>query len=415
MISPEVGTGGVTADSKKLMREATALLQDLVRLPSVNGRDPERPVVERLLEAALQLGLDGELVAGDDARPNALVHWGEGQEAFAFIAHSDTVSEGRRDAWSFPPFGAEVHNGRLYGRGAADNKGGMVAALFAIASVADSGRLDPSKHALLLAAVADEESGASSPIGLKHMLQSGRLDARGAVYTYAGDDINLGHRGLLRLTLTAHGRSVHTGSPGWSRGEQGVNAVTGLAEVLLQLESLQWPVKAAPGFEHLGCKLTAGTLIEGGTYASVVPDQATAVVDVRLLPGQSAEGVVERIHGVAVEVCSRRPGLRVDHSLDIDLPPASIPPDHRLVKTAGRIAGQITKRDWPARAAGPANEGYMLIGAGVPTLCGFGPLGGNAHAADEWIDLHSLVQTIDVYAELAVAYLTEEQEQHDGT
>ncbi len=198
---------------KDLLAQVTHLLQDLIRLPSVNGRDPERPVAERLLQAGEWLDLKGELIALDEARPNALIAWGEGPAAFAFIAHTDTVSEGRPEAWSFPALGGEVHNDRLYGRGAADNKAGMVAALFAMARLAKSGRLDPSRHRLMLAAVADEESGASSPIGLKALLDAGRLDAKGAVYTYAGDDICLGHRGLLRLTLTAYGQSVHTGSP----------------------------------------------------------------------------------------------------------------------------------------------------------------------------------------------------------
>ncbi len=397
-------------EPKDVLIEATNLLQDLVRLPSVNGRDPEGPVAERLLQAAVELGLKGELIAGTESRPNALIAWGEGPAAFAFIAHSDTVSEGRPEAWSFPAFGAEVHCGRLYGRGAADNKAGMVAALFAMARLAESGRLDPKRHRILLAAVVDEESGASSPMGLKALLDAGRLEATGAVYTYAGDDICLGHRGLLRLTLTAHGQSVHTGSPAWTRGEEGVNAVTGLAEALLQLEALEWPETPYPGFEHLACMVTPGTMFEGGTYASVVPDRASALVDVRLMPGQSSGQVADIIAAVTAQVCGRRPGLQISQTVDVDLPAAAMPPDHRLVRTAARITSQIAGRQLPARAAGPANEGYMLIKAGIPTLCGFGPLGGNAHAGDEWVDLKSLVQTIEIYAELAVAYLTQAQE-----
>ncbi len=187
----------------------------------------------------------------------------------------------------------------------------------------------------------------------------------------------------------------------------------GLAELLLRLEGLEWPQMAFPGFEGLACMLTPGTLFEGGTYPSVVPDRASAVVDVRLMPGQSSGQVAETIAGVAAEVCEGRSGLRIYQTVDIDLPAAAIPPDHRLVRTAARIVEQITGRQLPARAAGPANEGYMLINAGIPTLCGFGPLGGNAHAADEWVDLNSLVQTIEIYAELAAAYLTQEQEQPD--
>jgi acetylornithine deacetylase/succinyl-diaminopimelate desuccinylase-like protein len=82
----------------------------------------------------------------------------------------------------------------------------------------------------------------------------------------------------------------------------------------------------------------------------------------------------------------------------IALPAAAIPQDHRLVQIAQHVAKSITGTDWEARGAGPANEGYMLIETGIPTLCGFGPRGGNAHAPDEWVSVESIPETIAMFA-----------------
>jgi acetylornithine deacetylase/succinyl-diaminopimelate desuccinylase-like protein len=90
-----------------------------------------------------------------------------------------------------------------------------------------------------------------------------------------------------------------------------------------------------------------------------------------------------------------------------DLPGAAIPMDHPLATIAQHHARAVTGLAWPIAGAGPANEGYMLIGAGIPTLCGFGPTGGNAHAPDEWVELDSLPQTIAIYAAIIQETLAE--------
>ena len=206
-------------------------LQDLVRIPSVNGRENEGEVAGRVLEEARALGLDGEIVAPNPERPNVLASWGEGERGFALLAHMDSVAEGA-GPWKHPPFAAAIEDGRLYGRGAADNKAGLACSLYTLALLRDAGRLDPNEVRLLAAGVADEESGASSPDGMRALVDGGYLPVQGAIYSYTSDIVCVGHRGLLRLEIEAHGRAVHSGSEAWSRGEAGANAVTGLAAAL---------------------------------------------------------------------------------------------------------------------------------------------------------------------------------------
>lgn len=386
--------------------EMTVFLQRLVRTPSVNGRETEAAVAQCVAEEAARLGFAAQLVARDVTRPNVLVSWGEGPAGFAFIAHMDTVAEGDLSAWTTPPFAAAIREGRLYGRGAADNKAGLVCGLYTLALLRDAGLVDPAAVHVSVAGVVDEESGASSPLGVRYLLDEGLLaGVRGAIYAYASDIVCIGHRGLLRVILRAEGQALHSGSAAWSQGVGGVNAVTGLAAILLRLEALQLPAPAHPAFQGLRCTLTPGTRFNGGEFESLVPARAEALVDVRLMPGQAAEDVLVAIEQVIAEELARRPGLRVSMEVKNRLPAVAIPWDHPLATLAQRYTEAVTGTAWPIAGAGPANEGYMLIEAGIPTLCGFGPTGDNAHAPDEWVELASLPRTVVMFAGIVRDYV----------
>lgn len=385
--------------------EALDFLRDLVRIPSVNGRDPEKQVAERILAEARRLDLPAGLAAKDLNRPNALVTLGNGKKGFALIGHMDTVAEGKQEDWQHPPFSAEIDGGLLFGRGAADNKAGIACGLYTLALLRDQHLLDLQNYRVTLAGVVDEESGASSTLGVRYLLDCGRLKAFGAIYTYTSDIVCIGHRGLLRVEITTHGTSSHAGLSEWKNQRLGDNAVMGLAEILLELEKLQLPFDERPGFEHLGSTITPGTLISGGDYPSIVPNKASAMVDIRLMPGQSADDVLNRIDLSMDQVCQRRPGLIAEKKVTVNFPGAAIPQDHPLVTIAQDFTEIYTGRRWEAKGAGPGNEGYMLIGAGIPTLCGFGPTGGNPHAPDEWVQIDSLSKTIAIYTGIILKYL----------
>jgi acetylornithine deacetylase/succinyl-diaminopimelate desuccinylase-like protein len=399
-------------DAASLLRAAnlyqpdiTAFLSDLVRIPSVNGRDSEDRIAQRVQEEADKLGLESRLVAQEPDRPNVLVTYGSGAERFALIGHMDTVAAGDPDAWSSPPFAAEIKDGCMLGRGAADNKAGIACGLYTLALLRDLNLIDPAHQQVLVAGVVDEESGACSPLGVRYLLDSGALQVQGAIYTYTSDIVCIGHRGLIRLELKAQGQAVHAGVAEWHRRVQGANAVIALADLLLRLEALNIPATAPPGFEHLGFTITPGTIFHGGSYPSIVPDSATAIVDIRLLPGQSSSDVLERVREQIGIVTSERPRITFEMNVTVDIPGAVIPQDHPLASLAQDYTEAVMGRRWETAGAGPANEGYMLIGAGIQTLCGFGPTGGNPHAPDEWVDVNSLPATVAMFAGIIHDYL----------
>ena len=383
-----------------------AFLQDLVRIPSVNGRDSENEVAQRVAREARNLGLEVQLITKNLDHTNVVVTLGRGSTSFDLIAHMDTVAEGDHASWNSPPFEAAIVDGNMIGRGTADNKAGLACGLYAMQLLRDQQMLDLDRYQVVLAGVVDEESGACSDLGVHHLLQEGLLHGKGAIYAYASDIVCIGHRGLIRLELTARGESTHAGLAEWHQRRRGVNAVSGLADILLRLEDLQIPVTPVRGFEHLGCTITPGTQFSGGNYPSVVPEKAVAMIDIRLLPGQNASQVLASVQQVIDKVTKEREGLIVSSELLVNIPGAAIDYDHPLANIAQKHARQYIGGAWEKRGAGPANEGYMLIGAGIPTLCGFGPTGGNAHAPNEWVSVESLPRTSAMFAAIVQEYLS---------
>jgi acetylornithine deacetylase/succinyl-diaminopimelate desuccinylase-like protein len=389
----------------KYQSDITEFTRDLVRIPSVNGRDTEKELAKRIQVEAEKLGFESHLMALQPERPNVLVTYGSGPERFALIGHMDTVAEGDSERWSSPPFAAELKNERIIGRGTADNKAGIACGLYTLAVLRDLDLIDQNRQQVIMAGVVDEESGACSPLGVRHLLDSSALQARAAIYTYASDIVCIGHRGLIRAELIAKGESVHAGISEWHRRSRGANAVLALAELLLMLENVNMPGTPPPGFEHLGFTITPGTIFKGGSFPSIVPDSASAVVDIRLLPGQPSNEVIDLIQEQIDLVKRARPSINFEMKVPVDIPGAMIPKEHPLALIAQDYTEAVTGRRWETAGAGPANEGYMLIGAGIPTLCGFGPTGGNPHAPDEWVEIDSLPATVAMFAGIIHDYL----------
>lgn len=403
----KLDTNAIFKKASEYAPQVEAFLADLVRIPSVNKRDPEINVAKRILEEAQKLGLENKLVAKDNQRPNALASYGSGENGFALIGHIDTVAEGSATSWAYPPFEAQIHNGRMFGRGVADNKAGIACGLYTLVLLRELGLIDPKTQSAMVAGVADEEAGACSTLGVRYLLDSQRLKAKGAIYTYTSDIVCIGHRGLLRLEISTKGESIHAGIDAWHNKTSGLNAVIALADIVLRLEKLKVETKSYPGFENLGFTITPGTIFKGGDYESIVPESASTIVDIRLLPGMDGQEIIEKVKAVILAVEKERPGLKTAIEKKVDIPGAAIALDHPLARIAQDYTEIYTGKRWDAAGAGPGNEGYMLIGAGIPTLCGFGATGGNPHAPDEWVLLSSLPVTIAIYTGIIHDYLNQ--------
>lgn len=375
----------------------------LIRTPSVNGVQDEAGVAALIAGEAARLGLLVQLAGAQPRRPNVIVSTSaQGETGLLLLGHLDTVPEGDAALWTHPPFAAEVAQGRLYGRGAADTKGGMAAALYALAALASvPGALAHGRAQFI--GVPDEETGATGTLGIRWLAEHGLLAAAGAIYAYAGEELILGHRGLLRLRLTAEGTAIHTGAHAWQEREGGANAVTGMARLLLALEARPFERSEARYFEPFRTVVTPGTMIEGGTAVNIVPDRCRALVDIRTTPEHDAAALERWIAAEAQAI----PGVRFSVERINHIPAVCASPEAAIFRVLDDAAQAVRGAAPVWTVAGPANEGYLLIERGIPTVCGFGPVGANAHAVDEYVEIASLSDAALIYA-LTAARLSAE-------
>lgn len=378
--------------------ELIGFCQALVRTPSVNGVHGEEAVANLIAEFALSHGLNAEVLGLEAERPCTLVRVGpDGDAGLLLVGHTDTVAVGNEDAWDYPPFGAEIVDGRLYGRGAADTKGGIVAAMSALLMLQENAP-DKLRRPVLLACVPDEESGATGRLGIRYLHGIGKLSGHGAIYAYPGvQRIKVGHRGVLRLRIVTRGKSFHTGSAWWQNEDKSYNAVTGMAELLLELEQLELPEKSSSDlFERLFTVITP-TVIQGGTGPSITPDYCEAIVDIRLVPSYPREEVEGLVNGVVACIREKRTKLQVEITTDTYLPPTVVSPDTKIVSVLSDSIRKVLGEEPMIIVSGPANESYLLNSLGIPTCC-LGPNGRGVHSENEHVFVDSIFQAAAIYA-----------------
>lgn len=266
--------------------------------------------------------------------------------------------------------------------------------------------LKGSQGSVKFAAVVDEESGASSELGVKYLLQEdfiGGAECCGSIYTYHGRTVTIGHRGLLRLWINVGGVPVHAGSSQWALKEKGANSIMLLVKILNTIDMLDWEQKDVEGFKRCPLTVTPGTLIEGGEGESIIPEKARALVDIRIPPDHDHGAILERIKETVSDVVDAHNGSHSDKvSADVvvknRIPSYYLSPDHKLAQVCALEIEKITGVRPELRGCGPANEGYMLGNAGIPCIPGMGPIGGNAHAIDEFVVCDSLCETVKIYS-----------------
>ena len=360
-----------------MQRSARAILERLVRIPSPTGE--ERAAAEACASLCSEAGLEVVLEDVSPGRPNVVARWKVGRHPHVLLTgHLDTVPVG--EGWTVDPFGAEVGEGRLYGRGACDMKGGLAAMLSAMVDMRRRGE-EPAGDVTLAAVVGEEEDSA----GTRALVARG-IQADSAVLAEpTAMQLVVSNRGLLNFRIVVKGASAHASSPALGR-----NAVTAAAAIVLELESIGEQLARQPHPAFGPPSLTVGT-IHGGTRPYVVPDRCVIEVDRRINPGETAEQVVGELETAIALTRKRLPWLEADVVSGSDYLPFEIPQDHELVRSmsAAMSAAGLPRQVSAWRAASDA--GFLVHGAGIPcVLFGPGDIEQAAHRPDEWIDLDDL-------------------------
>ena len=301
------------------------------------------------------------------------------------LAHLDTVPIGT--GWTVDPLGAEIRNGRLYGRGAADMKAGLAIALGLLraAAAARGCRCD-----LVLAATVDEEG--PNMLGAHALVDAGSLRRTDQLLALepTGLRLRIAQVGLRWLSVTVYGRMAHAG-----RAHLGVDANHVMSRLVDRLKErvLDWnvehPLLGRPRF-------TCGK-IEGGVAPNVVPGTCTAEFDLRVVPPLEPSDAESLVTSVAEEVVAEFPGSRCEITpLGVARPPVQASADSRIVQGIEAAFRRVTGGPL-ARGGDDGHEAYTdssMISAltGSTSATVFGPGSSDqAHVADEYVALEDLV------------------------
>lgn len=374
------------------MDPAISLLRDLVAIDSVNpslvaGAAGEAAIAARIADELRAIGLDVDIQEVRPGRPNVigLLEASQPGRALMYCGHVDTVSVEGMDR----PFDPVEQDGRLYGRGAQDMKGGVAAMIDAARAVA--GRLTRGK--LIVAAVVDEEY---ASIGADALVT--QWHAQAAVVTEPTDlQIAVGHKGFSWVAIDTRGRAAHG-----SRPKDGRDAIAYMGRVLARLDELDRDLQARPPHPILGTGSLHASLIAGGREWSSYPDRCSLKMERRTTVGEAGEVALDEVLAILSDLRREDPGFEADARLVFSRPPYEIPSDHELVRT---LAGILRARGQSDVVSGMSfwTDAAILGHAGIPSLL-FGPGGAGLHGTDEYVRVDDVTACRDALADLALAF-----------
>jgi succinyl-diaminopimelate desuccinylase len=378
-------------------QEIVGFLVRLVRAPSVNPPGDTTALAAEIQEELREFRSPHELHSSDERKPNVILRAGtRSGKVLCFNSHMDTVPVGSSRKWKHDPFGAEILEGNLYGRGSADAKGCSVAMLMAVRAIEKAGiqllgQLD-------VAIASDEETGGA--MGTQWLLENGVLEPNFAVIgEITSNRVAIAEKGMLVLSVTTSGRTAHASTP-W----EGVSAISSMARLIRAMETA-----LGDSFEKKRHPLTPPPsynfgLIEGGVAINVVPDECRMTMDRRTLPGEALEEAEREIAGILDRLKKADATFEADYSVLYRANAFETPPECDLVRSAARACGLMGLDDEPIGYQ-QVSDGRFFADRGIPTVL-MGPGTAElAHTPDEHVPVAAVVEAVKLYALAAIEIL----------
>jgi acetylornithine deacetylase len=373
------------------MDPAVSLLRDLVAIDSVNpslvpGAAGEAQIGEAIAAHLSRLGLDvvRQPVAGDRANIIGVLDGRAPGPSLMFCGHMDTVGVDGMTA----PFTPEIRNGRLYGRGAQDMKGGVAAMIDAARVVAANGL--PAGR-LIIAAVIDEEY---ESCGADALVREWKADA-GVVTEPTDLQIAVAHKGFAWVEIDTHGRAAHG-----SRPAEGRDAILYMGRVLSAFEALNTRLQSSATHARLGAASLHASIIAGGRELSSYPDRCALKVERRTIPSETVQKVWQEVDEILGRLRAADPAFEADARLIFSRPPYELPDTHPAPQGLARAAEQITGRAQSFGGMSFWTDAAVLGEAGTPSLL-YGPGGAGLHSTEEYVVVDDVLTCRDVLASFA--------------
>lgn len=366
------------------------LLRDLVAIDSVNpslvpGAAGEKQIADAIAAHLRRLGLDVHLQEAAHGRPNVIGVF-EGRErgrSLMLCGHVDTVGVEGMSA----PFDPVERDGRLYGRGAQDMKGGIAAMIDAVRVLIDRGL---SRGRIIIAAVIDEEY---ASVGADALVTEWTADA--AVVTEPTDlNVGVGHKGFAWFEIETRGRAAHG-----SRPKEGIDAIVHMGRVLNRLEHLDRELQSRSAHPVMGTASLHASLIDGGRELSSYPDRCRLQMERRTVPGESGDSALTEICGLLDAMRAEDASFDATVRLMFSRPPYELAPRHEL-STA--LLGAAAASGCTSTSVGMSfwTDAAVLGSAGIPSVL-FGPGGAGLHSVEEYVIVDDVLRCRDALARLA--------------
>ncbi len=365
--------------SKLLRDEITFILKKLVQIPSENPPGITKEIVNFLItevfkkEQGFQNRVDVYIKNGVELH-NLVSTIGNGKKKIILSGHFDVVPFGDAVQWKYPPFSGKIKNGRLYGRGSADMKGGVASLIGVIKTL----RKIPDffeKYTLVFVGTADEEAGMTGAVSLS---KQGVMDDSILLIIAEPTDlkIGIGEKGLLWVKLKIIGKSAHGSTP-----YEGINAIEGALRIIPQL----YDCIAEKSNDILGKSTLNIGKISGGTAINIVPEQAILDLDYRLIPEQDHNSIIDNLKNLEKHNCT------IDIEIINELSALQTDSNHPFIQNLKEISkSEVLGLSYATDAAHLINVNspipFVIFGPGDPS---------NIHKIDEYIELEHVFQATE--------------------
>lgn len=390
--------------------ELISLIQDLVQIDSVirpETGNTEHKVACYIIDW-IRRELDIEPIICEVApnRENIILTIDSGHPGPCLMieGHMDVVSEGDKAAWKYDPFGAEIVDGRIYGRGSCDMKAGDAIALLIAKSFRRTDQ--PWIGKLRLGIVCDEEG---MMIGIKHFIKNGYADDVDACLIPEPEENNLciSMKGAIRAIVRVKGKMAHGAMP-----LVGINPNTRLARIILAFEEYEKQEKIRCGVDpYLGLPSITFTVIQSPPAGSpaqlnVMPAEAIAYVDIRTTPAQNHDAVKKKLQSILDELSGSDPDFKAELEFIEDRPVVSISKDEPIAAVSAQAYKDVTGKDPIWNGVPGATDGTFLSAwKNIPCIVnGPGPRH-IPHQIDEYVEIDEAYECAKIYALTASRFL----------
>jgi len=381
----------ITIDQDYLIRTLT----DLIKIDSVNptlaaGGAGEAEIAAFIAGKLRNLNLEVAIHEPEPGRASVVgrLPGTGGGRSLMLNGHIDTVDVAGMAA----PFTPEIKDGKIYGRGAYDMKGSVAANMTAVKALVEAGVALGGD--VLIAAVADEEY---ASLGTADVIE--RYSVDGAIVTEP-TELNLcpAHKGFIWLEVETIGRAAHG-----SRFNEGIDANMRMGRFLAELERLEQSLRTQAGHPLVGPPSLHAAIIEGGSEVSVYAAHCRLQIERRTIPGESEAQVIGEIQQIIDKLAAAEPTFKAMVKPFFVRDPFEVSAEAAIVQAVDRAATTVLGQQ-PQHTGMPFwADAALLAAAGVETVM-IGPSGAGAHAAEEWVELQSLVDLAQILAETAVEY-----------